>query len=71
MEFKVVEMAKLYDFNVLLIIYNRESGEYYIFRFSDLWRLNIEDIVRPYYSCITPPPLIIISLCILNLRISF
>jgi hypothetical protein len=71
MEFKVAEIVKLCDFDILLIIYNYELREYYTFRSSDLWRPNIEDIVHLYYSCITPPPLTIISLYILNLRISF
>jgi hypothetical protein len=53
-EFKVAEMAELCDFDVSLIVHNRELGEYYSFRSSDLWRPNIEDVARPYYSCIAP-----------------
>jgi hypothetical protein len=47
-EFKAAEIAELCDFDVSLIMRNRESGEYYTFKSSDLWRPNMEDIVRPY-----------------------
>ena len=71
MEFKIAEIAKLCDFNISLIIYNRESKKYYIFKSNDLWRPNIKNIVSFYNSYIILLFLIIISLYILNLRISF
>ena len=52
-----MEIAKLYDFNLVLIIRNRESSEIYSFRSNDLFQLNIEDIISPYkclYYTISP-----------------
>jgi len=70
-ECKIAEIAELCDFDVSLIMRNRESGEHYTFRSSESWRPNMEDIVSPYNSCIAPPPLTIASLRTPSLRTSF
>lgn len=42
MELKVAEIAELYDFNLVLIKSDRESGKIYSFRSSNSFRPNIE-----------------------------
>jgi hypothetical protein len=48
MELKVTEIAELYDFNLVLIISNSESGKIYSFRSSDSFRPNIVDTSEPW-----------------------